>query len=111
VQTDNTNWEILARAGKFTKAWAVAKTGPVGANLIFDILKSTDNGSTWTSIWATNTGNRIQIAAGSNSGSQTSFDTTTFAASDLLRIDIVQVGSTTAGSDISIVLETQVQNT
>lgn len=111
VATDVTNWIIMPNAGKFVKAWIIAKTGPTGAAFICDILKSTNNGTSFTSIWNATPANRIQIAAAAVNGSQTSFDTTTFAAGDLLRIDIAQVGSTIAGSDLTVVLNTSTQNT
>ena len=75
---------------------AYAKTGPTGADAIFDIAK---NG---TSIWNSTQANRIKITAGGTTGSQTSFDTTAVAAYDILTIDIDQVGSIIAGQDITI---------
>lgn len=98
------NWYICQQAGTFTKAFAIAKAGPTGAALIFDILKSSNNGSTFTSLWASTPANQIQIAAGQVAGSQTSFDTTTYAAGDLLRIDVNQVGSTIAGANVTVKL-------
>lgn len=85
-------------AATITKAKAYSKTAPVGADLIFDINK---NGST---IWATQ-GNRVKVAAAANYGTQTSFDTTSLADGDYLDVDIDQIGSTTAGADITIALE------
>jgi hypothetical protein len=35
-------------------------------------------------------------------GIQTNFDTTTFAEYDIIDIDLVQVGSSTAGADITV---------
>jgi len=110
VANDLTNWIIMTHAGQINKAWAIAKTGPTGAALIFDIQKSTNNGSSFTSIWASTPANRVQIAAAAVSGNQTSFDTTTFNAGDIFRIDIDQVGSTIAGSDITVTLATLTQN-
>jgi hypothetical protein len=79
-----------------TKAYAYARTAPTGAALIFDIIK---NG---TSIWNTNPGNRLEIVSSQNMGIQTNFDTTTFAEYDIIDIDLVQVGSSTAGADITV---------
>jgi hypothetical protein len=81
------------------KARAYAKTAPTGANLIFDINK---NG---TSIWAATQANRLTITATNNTGSQTSFDTVALAVDDYLTLDIDQIGSTLAGSDITVELE------
>jgi len=111
VQNDNTNWYIWPFAGKITKAWIVAKTGPTGAAFICDIQYSTNNGSSFTSIWSVNPSNKIQIAASSVAGTTTSFDTSTFTAGTLFRIDIDQVGSTVAGSDVTVVFNTFTQNT
>lgn len=80
------------------KAFARVKTAPTGQALIVDINK---NG---TSIWNTNQANRLQIAATANSGSQTSFDTTSLAEGDYLTLDIDQVGSTVAGADLTVEL-------
>ena len=79
-----------------TKAYAYARTVPTGAALIFDIIK---NG---TSIWHTNPGNRLQITSSQNMGIQTNFDTTTFAELDIIDIDLVQIGSSIAGADITV---------
>jgi len=81
--------------------YARAKTGPGGADLVFDINK---NG---TSIWANRQGNRLKIASGSNSGSQVLFDTTLLNKNDTLSIDIDQVGSSTAGKDVTVKLTIQ----
>lgn len=96
--TDKTNHYIIPRNCNFAKAFATAKTGPVGSNLVFDIKK---NG---TSLWSVNTGNRLAIVAGQTKGTQTSFDTTTGSEGDELSIDVVSVGSTTAGQNITVQL-------
>lgn len=94
--TNKTNAIVLPRTLTIVKAYAYAKTAPVGASLIFDINKG------GTSIWNVTPANRLAIASGSSSGTQTSFDTTSFAENDVLTIDIDQVGSGTAGSDITV---------
>lgn len=96
--TNKSNILVVERACKVTKAFIVAKTGPSGSALICDINKG------GTSIWNTNQSNRIQIASGSTSGTSTSFDTTTFSEGDQLTVDIDQVGSSTAGQDITVQL-------
>lgn len=86
-------------AGTIVKARAYAKTAPVGSNLIFDVNK---NGTT---IWSTQA-NRLKVTAGNNEDTDiTAFNTTTFAADDVFTVDIDQIGSTTAGSDISIEID------
>jgi hypothetical protein len=96
--TNKTNALVVHRNGKIVKAFIYAKTGPTGAALICDINL---NG---TSIWNSNQSNRIQIAAGSQSGTQTSFDTTTVTEGDILTIDTDQIGSTVAGQDVTVEL-------
>lgn len=79
------------------RAYAVVKTAPTGASIIIDINK---NAST---IWATQA-NRLTIVAGATSGNQTSFDTTALLADDSLTLDVDQVGSTIAGTDLTVSL-------
>jgi hypothetical protein len=94
---------VMPFSGKIVKAWAYAKTGPTGADLIFDI--NLDG----TTIWATQA-NRLKIVAGSQSGNTTTFDTTTFTAGQRFTIDIDQIGSTIPGQDITVVLSCLVKN-
>lgn len=96
--TNKTNVITMPRAGTITRCTIYAKTGPTGAALICDI---NING---TSIWASTQANRIQIASGSQSGVQTSFDTTSLAQGDLMTVDIDQIGSTVAGMDVTVIL-------
>src|SRR6266496_330923 len=70
-------------------------TAPTGSSLIVDVNK---NGTT---IFTTQA-NRPAIAAGANSGGPGSTpDVTSLAAGDYLTVDIDQVGSTVAGSDLT----------
>lgn len=110
VGSNLTTWIPMARAGKIAKAFINAKTAPTGAAFICDILKSTNNGGSFTSIWSITPANRIQLAAGSIHATQTAFDTASFAEGDVLRIDIAQVGSGTAGADVTVALLTLTQN-
>lgn len=73
-------------------------TAPVSASIIIDVNK---NGTT---IFTTQ-GNRPTIAAGANSGGPgTAPDVTSLAAGDYLTIDIDQVGSSVAGSDLTVAI-------
>ncbi|OPZ76591.1 MAG: hypothetical protein BWY79_01543 [Actinobacteria bacterium ADurb.Bin444] len=76
-----------------------AKTGPAGADLIFDINEG------GTSIWASTQANRVKIVDGETTGTQTSFDDTTIADGSKITVDVDQVGSGTAGADLSVNLE------
>lgn len=82
----------------------MVNTAPVGADIIVDVNK---NGTT---IYTT-AGNRPRIVDGANAGGPGAApDITTLSAGDYLTIDIDQVGSGTAGSNltVSIVVSKQV---
>lgn len=99
VGTSLANALIATKALTIVKAYAYAKTGPTGAALIIDLNK---NG---TSIWNATPANRLTVADGQQSGSQTAFDTVTLAEGDVITPDIDQVGSTVAGADLTIELK------
>jgi len=81
------------------KVYAIVKTAPVGAAIICDIQK---NG---TSIWTTQA-NRVTIAAGATTATPvTAFDTTALVEGDQLTLDIDQVGSTTAGTSLTVLIK------
>lgn len=107
VATDKTAWAIIDQNRTLSKVYIAAKTAPAGTSLIIDILFSTDNGTTFTSLWATNPSNRPTLVVGSKFSTTTAFDTTTLSAGNLLRIDVIQVGSTTPGQDVTVQLQYQ----
>lgn len=76
---------------------AAVGTAPTGASIIVDVNK---NGTT---IYTTQA-NRPAIAATTTSSSETTPDVTAVAAGDLVTVDVDQVGSTIAGSDLVVVL-------
>lgn len=76
---------------------AMVNTAPGGASIILDVKK---NGVT---IFGT-AGNRPTIAAGSTSATVGANSVTSVTDGDYLTVDIVQVGSTTAGSDLTLVV-------
>jgi len=78
-----------------TKVKLVVKTAPTGAAIIVDVNK---NGIT---IFTTQ-GNRPQITAGQYTGDSGTPDVTSLAEGDKLTIDIDQVGSGTAGADLTV---------
>jgi len=85
--------------GVLSKAFARVKTAPVDADIIIDINK---NGTTlWTS-------DKLTISDGANSGNKTVFDNYSVGIDDYFTIDIDQVGSTTAGEDLTIMLDMEV---
>lgn len=74
-------------------------TAPAGAALIVDVNK---NGTTVFTTQA----NRPQIAAGAfaTAAEVTNMEITSFAAGDYVTVDRDQVGSTTAGSDLTVLI-------
>lgn len=88
---------VLQAAYAVESIHAYVNTAPTGASLIVDVQK---NGTTLF----TTQGNRPTIAAGSNSSTNTMPDVTTFAANDILSVNVDQIGSTVAGSDLTVVI-------
>jgi hypothetical protein len=78
-----------------SKVFIAVNTAPTGASLIVDVHK---NGTTIF----TNQANRPAITASNNTGTTTTIDVATFASGDYLTIDIDQIGSTVAGSDLTV---------
>jgi hypothetical protein len=75
------------------------KTAPTGASLIVDIKRSTTGpDGTYTTLFSS----LPAISAAAFSGSSTSLSITTLDAGDYLRMDITQVGSTVAGSSLTV---------
>lgn len=72
---------------------------PAGASIIIDVNK---NG---TSLFTTQANRPTIVAASNTSGNVTNMDVTTVAPGDYLTIDIDQIGSATAGSDLTVQLE------
>jgi len=92
--SDVTNSWIAVYKLKFEKCFAAAKTGPVGAALVFDIKV---NG---TSIFGA--GSKLQIANGATSGTVATFAAAAVTEGSLVTLDITQVGTTTPGQAVSV---------
>lgn len=76
---------------------ATINTAPTGASVIVDVNK---NGTTMYTTQA----NRPTIAVSTNSVNATLPAITTFAAGDYITVDVDQIGSTVAGSDLVVVV-------
>jgi hypothetical protein len=91
-------------AGDILEVVATVGTQPTGAPLIVDVQK---NG---VSIFST-TANRPTIAVSTNTSTWTGAagdpDTRSFAPGDVLALNVVQVGSTVAGSDLDVTVAYQ----
>jgi len=88
---------VFPFAATITGVRASVGTAPVGSSLIVDINK---NGTTIFSTQA----NRPTIAASGNVSGVAVPNTTSFAAGDYMTVDVDQVGSTTPGSDLTVVV-------
>ena len=82
-------------AGKISAVTAALTTAPAGSSAIFDLNK---NGTTMY----TTQGNRPTIAAAGTSVTATNPDVLTWAAGDRLSLEIDQVGSSTAGANVTL---------
>jgi len=92
---------LVPVAGTIIGVRARADTAPVGAAMIVDVNK---NGTTLF----TTQGNRPTIADGGNNSTTTLPDVTAVAAGDRITYDVDQVGSGTAGADVSVVVAIKV---
>ena len=79
------------------KVYVYVQTAPQGAPIIVDVNK---NGTTIF----TNQANRPQIAAGSNEDESGTPDVTSLSKNDRVDVDIDQVGSTTPGADLTVMV-------
>ena len=78
-----------------SKVKLAVDTAPVGAAIIVDVHK---NGVT---VFTTQS-NRPQIAAAANEGESTTIEVPSWADGDYLTVDVDQIGSSTAGSDLTV---------
>jgi hypothetical protein len=74
---------------------ATATTAPAGSTMIIDV--NVDG----TTIM---TGTKVVIADGSNTVTQTTFSTTTVADGHYVTVNVDQIGSGTAGSNLTVVI-------
>jgi hypothetical protein len=115
--TDLTTHDIVRVSGQLVVCTAQAKTAPSGGDAEFEIAKSSDNGTTWVTLFGDT---KLTIPDGSTDvisftdfvGAGSPDFTMTVAAGDLLRIDMNLPGnftsplmSTTGPSNVTIVLE------
>jgi hypothetical protein len=91
------SWNPVApEALTCVKTWAYCKTAPTGASLVLSIYNITQAKVVGT----------VTITATNTSGNSAVYTTSAIAQGDVLRLDITGVGSTIAGSDVSVILET-----
>lgn len=91
---------VAPKAGRFISGRLVCGESPVGLDLIVDV---NSNGST---IYTTQTNRpRVVDADADGVGDLQTPDVTTFVAGDYVTVDIDQIGSTTPGADLTVILE------
>ena len=88
-------------------ASATVTTAPTGATILVDINECDSNGENCVSIWSATQANRLTIAAGAKAGARTAFDDTAIALGNKISFDIDQVGSSVAGSNLTVILVCQ----
>ena len=98
------DYPVASYQGQFHRWDLTCKTAPVGASLIVDVLFSTNGGSSFTSLWASTPSNRPTLATTLKQAGGTSFDTSTYIQGTMWRIDVIQVGSSTAGQGLMLKL-------
>jgi len=104
VQT-GTDYISLPDTAQITRVDLIVTANPVGATIIVDIEYSDDNGGSWTTVFTGGT-NRPLIADGSKTGNTTTIDVPSVVKNTrLYRAKVAQVGSTTAGSNLSILMK------
>lgn len=78
-----------------TRISAYAKTAPTGADMIVRVFNITQNNTVAT----------LTITAGSQSATSTAMTNASLASGDILRYDVTQIGSTVAGSNITVQID------
>lgn len=75
--------------------YAGINTAPTGASLVVDVKKN--NVSIFSSV-----ANRPTVVSGGHYNLTSTFATTSLVAGDYLTVDVTQIGSTVAGSDLTV---------
>ena len=100
VKTGTTRFPIKGGTFQIQTVAAMVNTAPTGASVIVDVNK---NGTT---IYGTQA-NRPTIAVSATSATVGAHTATTVTDGDYLTVDIDQIGSTVAGSDLVVVIRMQ----
>lgn len=82
-------------ASTATRISAYSRTAPTGADLILRVWNVTQGATVGS----------VTVTAGSNSATTTTITNATLTAGDILRFDVTQIGSTIAGSNITIQMD------
>lgn len=98
IGIDKTNHYIIPRPSNIIKIFMSAKMPPIGDDILIDIRLNN------ISLWSDNPSNRPRILDGTSKSSQSIFDTLIANEGDELSIDVISVGSTQAGSNVTVQL-------
>ena len=107
VANDTAPWFVVRVPGRCVSCTVVAKTAPNGSNAIFDIRRRSADGKTVESILAAS---KLVLPANSTAlVEQPNFarDPMELLDGDTLMLDVVQIGSSTPGGDVTIELLVQ----
>ena len=98
---DGSPWSAPMRyAGTILGAEAVVKTASTSGAITVDILKSTDNGANWTTIFSTKITIDVNERSTATAATDSALNVTSFAVDDLLRVNYDGVG--TDAADITV---------
>jgi hypothetical protein len=100
VRTGVSRYPVKGGTFQIQTVAAMVNTAPTGASVIIDVNK---NGST---IYGTQA-NRPTIAASANAATVGAHTATTVTDGDYLTVDVDQIGSSVAGSDLVVVIRMQ----
>jgi hypothetical protein len=98
VLTTGTHRISAERATTIVNVRASVGSAPTGSSIIVDVKK---NGTTIF----TNPAHRPTITVGTNTALASAIDVSSLSAGDYITVDITQIGSSTAGSDLTVTLE------
>jgi hypothetical protein len=93
VSTGVKDRQVATQNGQVTSVDAYVGTAPTGADLIFQLRKNTTVVATVTITAGSNTVAKVDVADSA---------TARFTSDDVLDINVTQVGSTVAGSDLDV---------
>lgn len=94
---------VVPFAGTVSRHWVQALTSPSGGSLAVDLERSTNAGSSWTSLYPTNPANRPAILPATKVSGIAVPDTTTVAVGDWIRPRVASVGTSTQSAPTFVV--------
>lgn len=77
------------------------KSGVTSADVIWDVLVSTDGGATYTSIFPSGDANKLVILSGEAYGETSNLEINTFSSGHIIRIDVIETDGAASGAHIA----------